>query len=81
MGVFLIFNKCVFKRKSKSGLDNIIGEKCKVIETIDNYAGSGLVKVKGQLWAARGVEDFDIFEEKEVLSVVAIEGARLVCKK
>ncbi len=63
------------------GLDSIIGERCTVIETIDNYAGCGLVKVKGQQWSARGVDDDDIFEIGEKLSVVAIEGVKLICKK
>ena len=62
-------------------LEDTVGEKCKVIETVDNYAGSGLVRVKGTEWSARCVDDDDIFEVGEVLTVVAIEGARLVCKK
>ena len=40
-----------FVRKKASGasvtLDNIIGEKCVVVERIDNFAGCGMVKVKG----------------------------------
>ena len=73
----------IYKRKNNSELtvETIAGEKCTVVEVIDNYAGSGLVKVKNQIWAARAVVDDDIFESGEVLSVVAIEGARLVCKK
>lgn len=62
-------------------LDSIIGEKCTVVEKIDNYAGSGLVKVKGQTWSARGVSDEDVFEVGETLQVVALEGPKLVCKK
>ena len=62
-------------------LDDIVGEKCKVIELVDNYAGCGLVKVKGTEWSARGVDDDDVFEEGESLIVVAIEGAKLVCMK
>ena len=62
-------------------MDSIIGEKCTVVEKIDNYAGSGLVKVKGQMWSARGVTDDDIFEVGENLHVVALEGPKLICKK
>ena len=74
----------VAKKFLKSGmlsLDEIIGEKCKVVETIDNYVGCGLVKVKGQVWSARGVGDDDIFEVGDRLTVVAIEGVKLVCRK
>ena len=62
-------------------MESIIGEKCTVVEKIDNYAGSGLVKVKGQMWSARGVTDDDIFEVGETLHVVALEGPKLICKK
>ena len=61
--------------------DSIVGEKCVVTETVDNYAGCGLVKVKGQVWAARGVDDDDVFDIGETLYVVAIEGVRLICKR
>ena len=62
-------------------LDEIVGEKCAVIETVDNYAGCGLVKVRGQQWSARGVNDEDIFEIGETLIIVAIEGVKLICRK
>lgn len=66
---------------TRTNIDAIIGEKCIVQEKIDNYAGCGLVKIKGQLWSARGVSENDIFEAGEILSVVAIEGVKVICKK
>lgn len=76
----------IFMRRKKAsgariGFDSIVGERCVVTETVDNYSGCGLVKVKGQVWAARCVDDEDVFEVGEVLHVVAIEGVRLICKK
>lgn len=61
--------------------DSVVGERCVVVEKIDNYAGCGEVRVKGQIWSARGVVENDVFEEGETLKVVAIEGAKLICKK
>lgn len=75
----IVLNK--FARSGSVSLDEIIGERCKVVETVDNYVGCGLVKVKGQVWSARGVDDDDIFEPGERLTVVAIEGVKLVCRK
>ena len=75
----IVLNK--FARSGSVSLDEIIGERCKVVETVDNYVGCGLVKVKGQIWSARGVDDDDIFEPGERLMVVAIEGVKLVCRK
>ena len=65
---------------SEVNIDNVIGLSCSVSERIDNYAGSGQVLVKGRIWAARAVSDDDVYEAGQRLSVVAIEGARLVCK-
>ncbi|MBE6635252.1 MAG: hypothetical protein E7617_03530 [Ruminococcaceae bacterium] len=62
-------------------LDDIVGERCTVLEDIDTYAGCGLVKVRKTQWSARGVDDDDIFEAGEVLTVVAIDGVRLICRR
>ena len=69
----------MFKRNI--GIDTIVGKKCTVTETIDNFAGCGQIKVKGQLWSARGFFDDDVFECGETLRIVAIEGVMVVCKK
>ena len=62
-------------------IDSIVGEKCVVTETIDNFAGCGQIRVKGQLWSARGFFDDDVYESGETLRIVAIEGVKAVCKK
>ena len=62
-------------------IDSIVGEKCVVTETIDNFAGCGQIRVKGQFWSARGFFDDDVFECGETLRIVAIEGVKAVCKK
>ena len=62
-------------------LNSVIGEKCVVIEEINYYAGSGIVKVKGTQWAARSSYEEEIFPVGETLKVVAIEGVRLICKR
>ena len=70
----------IFARKNQ-GDSVIVGERCVVTEKIDNYAGCGEVRVKGQIWSARGVMDDDVFDEGVTLKIVAIEGAKLVCKR
>ena len=71
----------IASRIQKTNIDAIIGERCVVTEKIDNYAGCGLVKIKGQIWSARGVGEDDVYEEGCVLHVVAIEGVKVICKK
>ncbi len=81
----VIGKKFLSKYKSnnlqKTNIDAIIGEKCIVTEKIDNFAGCGQAKVRGQIWSARGVLEDDVFEPGEILQVVAIEGVKLICKK
>ncbi len=69
------------RENTKTNIDAIIGERCIVTEKIDNFAGCGQVKIKGQIWSARGVGEDDIYDEGEILNVVAIEGVKVICKK
>lgn len=71
----------VRRRKSNNNIINsVVGSKCTVVEIIDKSAGSGQVRVNGQEWAARLVND-DIAEVGQTLKIVAIEGPKLICKK
>ena len=65
---------------SKTNIEAIVGEKCLVVEAIDTFAGCGQVKVKGQIWSARGINDDDKFDAGDTLTVVGIEGVKLICK-
>ena len=76
-----VLAKYLQPKTTKTNIDAIIGERCVVTEKIDNYAGCGQVRIKGLIWSARGVGDDDVFEEGEVLQVVAIEGVKVICKK
>lgn len=77
--------KTIFKKmgsdSSEFDIEAVIGERCVVVERVSAHSGSGLVKVKGTQWAARGSYDDDVFEVGEVLNIVAVEGVRLICKK
>lgn len=82
----IVIGRIILKKRrpredTRTNIDAIIGERCVVCEKIDNFAGQGLVKVKGQVWSARGVGEDDIYEVNESLTVVAIEGVKLICKK
>lgn len=82
--VFIFVWRCFVRRGSKThatGIDAVIGEKALVVEKIENIAGAGQVNVHGQCWSARTVEDADVYELGEHVTVVAVEGVRLICKK
>ena len=75
------FSNIFTKLKKTKNLDNVVGEKAVVVEKINNFAGCGQVKIHGQSFSARGTEDADVFEVGEILHIVAIEGAKLICRK
>ena len=74
-------SKKLSSRIIKTNVEAIIGERCVVTEKIDNYVGCGQVKIKGQIWSARGVDEDAVFEVGESLRVVAVEGVKVICKK
>ena len=69
------------KKQEKFNVDAVIGERCYVVEKIDNIACRGAVKVKGLAWAARTLSDDDLLEEGTLVEVLAVEGVKLICKK
>ena len=80
MGILALFSK-KGKQEREFNPDNIVGKRCVVVESVDNYAGCGQVKVNGQSWAARSARDDEKYEVGDNLVIVAVEGVRLVCVK
>ena len=75
-----IFRDMLRKKDTRTDLDTIIGAKCVVTEKIDNIIGLGQVKIRGLYWAARSCDGSN-YDVGEVLTVVAIEGVKVICKK
>ena len=82
----IVLSRTVLKKyfnftKTATNVEAVVGEKCVVLERIDNYAGCGQAKVRGQIWSARSIDDEETFEVGDILRVVAVEGVKLICKK
>ena len=69
------------KKQQKFNVDAVIGEKCYVVEKIDNIACRGAVKVRGLEWAARTLNEDELLEEGTLVEILAVEGVKLICKK
>ena len=63
-----------------SGADALIGEQAVVTLPINNLAAQGQVKVRGQVWSARSENPEVIIDENTVVTIVGIEGVKLICK-
>ena len=69
------------KNRSKTNIDAIKEETGKVIETIDNFNGTGVVQLDGKEWTARAAEDNVVIEAGKKVSVVEIRGVKLIVKE
>lgn len=80
----IVFARPLINHRQKplaTNIDAIIGERAIVVEKIQNIAGAGQVKVRGQSWSARTVDDDSTYEPGEIVTVIAVEGVKLICKK
>ena len=64
----------------KTNADRCIGDTAVVTEEINNLEARGLVKVNGNIWSARNETD-EIIAEGEKVTVIKIEGVKLIVKK
>ncbi len=78
-GLFLVKKPRVEKKPLT--MDAMIGEMATVIEPIESIAGSGEVEVLGTVWSARAIPEETVYLPGDILSVVAVEGVTLICKK
>jgi membrane protein implicated in regulation of membrane protease activity len=75
------FAKTLLKEEpKKSGVYALIGERMKVVKTIDNVEGTGQVEWKGERWQATS-EDDTVIEEGAWVKVIHIEGVSLVVQE
>lgn len=66
-------------RKEPTNADRYIGKQAIVVEAIDNLHSKGAVTLAGLEWTARS-SDGTTLEKDTVVTVEAIEGAKLIVK-
>ena len=75
------FVKKITKQRSEpTNADRCIGQKAIVTEEIDNITAKGYVKIDGSVWTARS-DDGSIIKKDELVTVVRIEGVKLIVNK
>lgn len=72
--------KVMDKNRTKTNIEEVIGERAKVIELIDNEKEQGKVQFRGVEWMARSVDESKI-SVGEVVIVEAVSGVKLMVKK
>lgn len=69
--------KYLNSKTQATNADMYVGKECMVLETIDNVAGTGAVKVAGKVWTARSA-DGEIIPAGARAEALRIEGVKLI---
>ncbi len=75
-----IVKKAIKMTVQPTNADLDIGKNATIIETVNNAAGTGRATISGVDWMAVA-EDNSIIEKGEIVTVKAIEGAKLIVVK
>lgn len=73
----LIAKKLV-KQTEKTNADKIIGEKALVIEEINEFAGTGQIKISGSVWSAKSK---DVIAKDEKVIIKDIKGVHAIVER
>ena len=68
-------------RQDRTNADRILGQKAIVIETIDDKHSSGQIRLMGQVWTARAVQNDEIISEGETVLVRHISGVKAIVER
>ena len=75
-----LVKKYVNAKVQPTNADALIGKECLVTEDIDNIRAQGAVKAGGKVWTARAEKDETHFSAGAVVTVVAIDGVKLIVR-
>ena len=76
-----LVKKYVNSRTQPTNADMVIGKDAVVTEAISNVHAKGAVSLAGKTWTARMENEDETAEIDEVVSVVRIEGVKLIVTK
>lgn len=72
--------KMMEKNTVKTNADAVVGKFARVTQTIDNIKGTGRAIVDGEEWMARSENDTVTFEVDELVTVLSVEGVKIIVK-
>lgn len=70
--------KYLDSKTQKTNAEALIGQRAVVISQIDNLKATGQAKVNGMEWTARSKDENIVIPEKEVVTIVDIQGVKLI---
>ena len=78
--VYCLVRRPKFRDTVAETPSDLVGKTGLVTEEVDADAGTGLVTICGEGWAARPVYIDDVYPVGEIVTVLAVEGVKVVVK-
>lgn len=66
------------QRTKKTNVESLVGKQARVIEQVDNAAGTGAAVLEGQEWTARAAKDGVVITQGTLVRVAQIQGVKLM---
>ena len=76
-----IIDKLVKVPTKKTNVDRIISKTGIVIEKIDKFNGTGMVKIDGEVWSALAEKEDEIIEKNSKIKVLEVKGVKVIVTK
>lgn len=76
-----LVKKYVNSRVQPTNADALIGKNGVVVDAIDNIAGTGSVKIAGQMWTARSSDGNIPIMQGKIVTAKAISGVKLIVEE
>lgn len=65
----------------KTNVDRIISKTGIVIEDIDKFKGTGMVKIDGEIWSALAENEDEIIKKDSKIKVLKVKGVKVIVTK
>lgn len=78
--VYCLVRRPKFSAGTAETPSDLVGKTGTVTEEVDADAGTGLVTIEGEGWAARPVYVDDVYAVGSTVTVLAVEGVKVVVK-
>ncbi len=73
--------KYLNSKRTRTNYEETIGREVRVIERVDNHAGTGRAILNGMEWTARALNENDTFEEGTLAIVANVIGVKLIISR
>ncbi|MDO5784156.1 MAG: NfeD family protein [Eubacteriales bacterium] len=76
-----LMRKALYTGRSKTNADRILDQTAVVVQTINNREESGQIRLMGQVWTARSLQENDCIPEGETVIVRSISGVKAMVER